>query len=871
VSVWRQIWADVVHEWHRAGFWGRLVLPLTLLGACVRAVFALVFDPTPWRGLGNDLRYAWRRLLRTPVYLIFGVGTIAVVMTVLPTAHAVLAYFLWQPSQIIEPNRVVQLRTGSVGNPDGLQTSWADWLDFESTQTSFSAVAASYRHRSAARTSAGSARLNGAVVSPQYFDVHLAPMYLGRPLGAADFGADAAPAIVLSERVAARLFGAASAAIDRQFDLGGRTFTIVGIARAGYVGGGNSLLPPDYWIAIEQARQLTPPLPAGLFDLTRRQVTWLEVQGRLRSGVSLEQANSEAARVGTSLEERYRSVPLLASQPAGAAQRRWSATPATVRELELFRPMGLALLGGLFLVLMLACTNLANLALSRGAWRQHDLDVRRALGASRWRLVREEAMDTAIIVGLAGALAALATGWLVNVLAIEIPIARGVMVWMEPELTPAVIVSTAAAAGLCLLVAGIWPALRSSRSLTVSGRHGRSRVQMRLQRVLVGVQVVGSVSLLMLTSSVIDATTRRLPSPGVDLARLGFATLDLANASAAPSDQIALREQLLAKVAGLPGVQSAAVSDALPFGQFINQMSVRPSAESSGPQSIGSYAIRATPGFWTTLDIPLLAGRALTIDDERERRDVGVVSAIVARELFGSDQVVGRRVWYSERSGRDTRSGTFEIVGVAADTDTFTMGSRRQGLVVRPFVDDVPFTLTVSARAIDADTAVAAARAAVRDVDRDLLVSTAATGWSGLSGPYYFMSVLGWLSAAVGGLTLALVMAGLYGVLATVVAHARREMAIRIALGSTAAQLARRVIALGTRPVVAGLLLGVALGTVFRFGVRAVLPAFRLEQLVDPVGLLTVPLLVGLATLIATWLPARRAAKVDPNIVLRQE
>lgn len=875
MSPWREVWADFVHEWRVREGWRRAGVVAGLVAAMARmAVASMIRGSGLWGGLGADLRYAWRRLAGSRVYFGFGVATLAIVLTVAPTIHAVLASFLWQPTTVEHPDRVVQVVPGTRGYPGGLTMSWGDWLDFSRNQRTFESVTAALRrHATALTTSSGVIRVMGESVTPGFFQVLRTPMVTGRPLVADDFTPDAEPAVILAERTARRTFGDAASAHGRQIDLGGRTFTVVGVAPEGFRGMGTSMAPPEYWIPLEQARLVSSWMTTAYFDPARRNAKWLEVRGRLASSATLEHANMEARQIGAAIEADVAAQPEWNGQAPGVATRQWSAQPAADRDADLFAPLAMAILTAVGLVVALACTNLANLGLSRSSWRQHDLWVRRSLGASRWRLVRAQVMETVIIVGVAVVIAAVAIRALLTRLTMEIPIAQGFMVWMEPTITPTVVLGTAAAALLCLLVAGLWPALRASRATAPTASVSTGRLRLRLQRALIALQVTGSAALLTLTVSVIDATTRSLPDPGVDLDRLGLASVDLVLTPRDEAQQLTLRDGVLAALARTPGIESATVSDTLPFGQMSDQAALHASDETlTSGKGLHTYAIQTTEGFWSTLGIPLVAGRGLSADDVQQRREVVVISRKNALELFGTERAVGRRVWISERVGQEDRTGAWEVVGVSADTDVRAMGSRATGLIVRPLVRQPRSgAFTVSARASDPSTAVAAIRQAVASVDRTVMVSGAASGWTALAGPYYFAAVLGWISLSMGVLTLVLVMTGLYGVLATTVAQGRREMAIRLALGSTREQLIRRVVAAGARPAVVGLVLGLGLGMLFRLGARALLPAFSVADLADPVGLTVLPVVVAVATFAATYLPARRAAAIDPNVVLRQE
>lgn len=869
MNPWRELWSDIRHEW-RTGTPSLRLMVLLRTPVDVLRLLAASFE---WRsgwasGLGGDFLHATRRLLRAPAYVLFSVVTLAVVLTAVPTVHAVLDFMLRKPAQLQAPERIVTVLGGTVRTPEQRAMNWHDFQALARAQRSLEGVSASSLMATAAVTPGGVVEAVGEAVTSDYFVVFRTDLRAGRPLLADDFLPSAAPAVVLAEHGARRWFGDAASALNRTVTLGGREFTVVGITRDGFVGGSAPFRPSDFWMPLEQARRSAPALPDALFDPSRRSYGWLRVNARLRDTTNMSQAGEEISSLGESLE---RQSPTHTESGSG---RRWSLDADRDRELTIFRRMGAVILTALGLVVLLACTNLANLALSRAVWRRHELDTRRALGASRWRLVREQTLEPLFIIALATALAIPALSWALDALTMEVPIARGMYVWMEPTITPTVVIGIGVAAACCLLVAGVWPAFRVSAAGYLGTGVVQAARRLRLQRVLIVVQVTGSVALLMTTISLVNATTRNLPDSGVDLHHLGMARVDLLLTPRDDAQQVALRDGILARLRSQPSIEAAAVSDSLPFGLLPDQLSIAPSdSDRTSGAGMNTYLIRATPDFWRTLDIPILHGRAIDDDDVRMGRDVVVISRSNAVALFGNEQAVGRRVYATERVGTDQMRSEWEVVGVAGDVDTFTMGSRRTNLIVRPLTMPLgrPSALTITARADDPDMAVAAIRRAIRDTDADVMVKDAVTGWIGLAGPYVMGYGLAWMSALLGGVTLALVMSGLYGVLTTVVAQARREMAIRLALGATRAQLVRKVMIMGAQPAVIGLIAGLGTGMLFRIVVRSVLPSRELLSIVDPLGLTVVPAVIVAATWLATFVPARRAAGVDPNEVLRQE
>jgi predicted permease len=828
------------------------------------------------RHIGQDFTLAWRRLCATPTYFVFAVATLSVSFTAVVTIHAVLAFFIWRPAVIDDPERLLQVFSGTRSMPVsmGSPMSWADWQDFQRDQSVFSSVTAGMRHQ-AAVTTAGEVRpASGEGVTSDYFSTLGVRLLAGRPFVADDHAPGADPAIVIADSLARRTFGSVEAAIGRSLSVSGRPFTVVGVTPKAFFGLTSPMMPSVYWVPLEQLRTGARPLPAAYFDPARRQVNFLMVRGRLRPGVSLEQAHANASAIGDRLEGAYPSARRWPSQSLDDVARVWTAQAPFEGEGRVFRQLGLAIMTGVLLVLVMACTNLANLGFSRSAGRLHELGVRRALGASRWRLIREQLAESVVVVCVGLIAAWVLARWALTSLHMEVPVARNALVWLEPTVTPTVAGVAMFSAMVAIFVSGVWPALRSSAAarLPHGPQAGGARTRWRLQKGLVLFQVAGSVALLLTTVSAVDAVARGTREPGIDLAHLGLVTLDYGLTPRDEGRRRATHAQVLERAHQVPGVDAAAVADQLPFGLGSNQLSVCGTEQgfTAATGGVNAYVIRATDQYWDALGIPLLHGRALSADDVSEGRAVAVISRSSALEAFGTEQAVGRRAWLVERTQTGNATSQVEIVGVAGDTDVFTMGSRRSGTIVRPLVEnDRAGEIVVVVKTTNPDDAGSALRSIVRSIDPELAVGTAGSGWSKLAGPFYVLNVFGWVSSALGIVTLLLVMTGLYGVLSTAVAHRHQEMAIRMALGSPRGWLVRRVVREGGTPVLIGLVLGIGAGLLARVAVDAILPLDL--GVVDPFALLVVPLVVAVATAAATYLPARRAARVDPNVALRQQ
>lgn len=824
------------------------------------------------RNLTHDITHAWRRLRQSAGYTAFSVITLALALTATTSVHAVLHFLAWRSPAVVEPDRLADVAQSSSGRPRANNAlSLPDFLDLRAQQRSFSALAASTLYATAVMRGEIAELAHGEAVVGDYFTVFGAKPIAGRFLVPADFEPGATPALVLGEPLSRARFGDPAAAVGATVTLGGRQFLVVGVAPSAFSGMSSLLMSPSFWVPLEHLRHAVPALPASIFDPARRGTRVFAVRGRLAEGVTRAQATEDVSLIGQALEASVRSGPGWVGGPD--VPRVWSAEPQNQMETETFSRLATAILIGVVLVLALACTNLANLGFSRGSARQAEFFVRRALGASRWRLIREQLVESTIVVGLGGLLAAVMVRAALVALHMDIPIARSMMLRMEPQITWGVAAFAGGAAALVILVVGVWPAVRASAipSTQLSAAARSDKPRWRLQRRLIAAQVAGSVALLMVTVSALQTVTRATHSPGVDLARLGVVSV---NYYLNPRDEARAtqdRDEIVRRVRETPGIDSASVSESLPFGTFPQQGHVA-QQETHLTSNTGThvYVVAATASIWKTLGMSMTAGPGFSEDDVRHRRPVVVLSEMAAKQLFGSTNVVGRQAFLRRsQPGSSAEITAVTVAGVTTDADTFTMGTRRAGLAFIPVTHDPRATVVFTASAADPGLALGALRSAIRAVDPELVITSDGTGWTMLSGAFYFLGALSWLSAALGALTLVLVMTGLYGVLSMIVRHRWREFGIRMALGCAREGLVRLVLREGSRPVVVGLLIGLGLGLLARLGVDAVLPAGL--TVVDPFVLVVVPVIIALATLAATWWPARRAAQVDPNVALREQ
>jgi putative ABC transport system permease protein len=882
MSPFDQAWADAVYEWRTASSpSARMTTALSYVAALLRLLFASILSGgSPMRNLRLDFVHAARRLWRTPLYTSFAAVTLAIGIAATTSLYALLYSIVWRPDATRSPEQIVELRGDAFVPGQGSvrgSFSWPDWITLREQQQSFTHLAGSLRFGvTIANKDAVDGVMTEAVTADYFALVGVAPEH-GRVLGPADSRPEAPSVVVLSARLARSQFGDERAAIGRTLMAGGQPAEVVGVVGDGFNGFSVAFAPVSLWLPVEQLPRLSPK-PYSTFDPARRDRRWLTVRGRLREGVTLPKAAEELSLIGRRVEAAFPTAGAALGPQKGAAGRYWTAEEVSKRDSQVFSSLGLVMMVGVTLVLLMVCSNLASLGLSRSTPRQPEFAVRRAMGASRWRLVREQLVESALVVGLGGVLASWGTRWLINWMHTDIPMGRGMMLSLQPELSWPVAAAAAGASILSLIFVGLGPAWRATKAdirpyLAQDGSSTRPRV--RSQHLLVAAQVAGSAALLLLAVSITNAVKEATRSPGVDIDRMALADISFYLSPREPIEADRLRDEILRRLRQTPGIESAAASVSLPFGLGAIQDSLAlTEADLANPNGgENAYFVFGTEGVMDTLGVPLITGRAFSADDVREQRPVVVLSEKIARAIFGSTDIVGRMVWLRHSPPRvppvPPTLHALSVVGVSANTDVFNMGSRHGGVVFMPYKRDPRESMVIVARTQgDTDELAGVIRRTIREVDSGLVVGTAGSGWRILSGRYLLLGSLAWASTTLGTLTLALVMAGLFGVLSAIVTQQTREFGIRMALGATAKDTLSLVVWQGMKPTRDGLIVGLVVGLLSRMALGTLFPS-RIP-VVDVVAVVAVPLLIVATALASSIIPGRRAAKVDPNVALRQ-
>jgi predicted permease len=830
----------------------------------------------------TELRHAVRRLLAAPGFSAFAVLTLAIGIGATTAIYSVTYAVLFRPLDIRNLDEVVNIYHSSprMGGPGHyIALSWPDIEQIRAREDVFSETVAWTRFIPST-VQHGEVRTSiGEIVEGHYFDFVGANALIGRTLQARDDAPDAPAVVVISEPVWRRDFGADPAVVGQTLALQDLTLEIVGVMPASFRGVDMpNVMPTEYWVPLGQRDRL-----AGVETTDHwrdPEERWLMVKGRLAEGRSVEDARSAVRAIGAALD---------AAMPIGREEGRASGSPASVRRYAVLPaadlhahesvdayavPVGTAVLIAVGLVLLVACTNLANLLLARGARRSHEVAVRRALGASRSRIMAELATDSLLLGVLGGGAGLLLSLWLMAQLSGTLTVGR-VDIHVKPGLEPAVLLAAFASVGVSMLIFGIvpaWHATRAGLRSVLDQDTGGAVARWRGRRLLIVLQVAVSVALLVAGSVFLrQMWVKATRDPGFDLGRLAAVQIDFRYGEIDPARGAAVLRDALEAIRRDPGVAAAALVTRLPIhisGNTIQHYAgVEPlevtasNARTSLREGRILNGLHGSASLFETLGLRFVQGRPFDDIETTSGAPVVVVSRTAAERVFGTTEVVGRTIYL--------RTEPREVIGVVEDADDYELGRRGFPWLFAPAAPDPDASNVLVARARDDPAAVLAAmRATLRRLEPMLPVVDTATGPEIIRRETLVEQIGSRVVAVLGAFAMALALAGLYGLLSYLVAGRRRELGLRIALGADRRRLVRMVIGSGLRPVMLGIVVGLIGGAGLSWFVGAFL--YRGAPF-DWIGLVAVPLVLVPAAAAACYLPARRAASVNPIMVLRDQ
>lgn len=819
--------------------------------------------------LYREARFAIRRLLTSPLFTMSVVISLSLSLGVTVAAYTTIESLLWRTPGF-EHARDIGIVTKR--NPDGRLT-WrnvatpAELGALRARVSSIGDVAASSVVTSSLDDGTQTVPFAGEAVSGNYFDVLALKVQEGRGLQEADDQPTAAAVVVLADEIWRHRLGADPGIVGRTVRIGGRPFVVAGIAVAEVnardrdLYGEAAFTAADGWISLAQ-EDLTTNLAraADGRDLT--------VITRISDARDREAFARDVSGLANGLDD---SDPIVDRATGARVARRWQLSSIDVigRNDQTANRVGVAAVVLVGLVLIVAFSNISSLALGRGAASVPVLATKQALGASRLRLVLEQSAEGAIlaIVGGAGTLAvAKALLWCFS---IDLPLSNFRILALRPTLSGTAWIGLAVCLAVFVGVCCIAPAVqhvRMARPLEQEQAAVPSRWSWR--RRLIACQVaISTVFILVAVPVARDIAALAHHDPGLDLSHLAVGVVDLGAVSDRKTDVLSRLDAALSTRAG--GNAQIALTAGLPLGagNLVRRIASVSATETPAMRR-AAVAIAATPNIFHVFGVTITRGRSLEPRDTASSVPVAVLSQRAAIQLFGSTDVVGRRLDYADDTS-DSDPRALEVVGVASDTDTMDLGDRTYGSVYVPLAQREPSRVILVGRSESNPAALSKMFAsALRDVDSRLALDYVSTGAMAMAGPSVLLPIGGWLTGGLALLSITLSIVGLYGVLSQFVAARTREIGLRMALGADPRRVRALIVRQGVVPVSVGLGLGMMLGIGVREIARAIL-VMPHASVFDPFGS-AVAVLALLATgALASAVPAWRASSVDPNAALR--
>jgi predicted permease len=820
--------------------------------------------------LFRDLRFAIRTLVKQPAFTLVAVASLALGIGANTAIFTVVNAVFLHPLAIEEPARVVELftldtKTVQVGNFNLTPSSLQNYEDYRDHNAVFSGLAGFFDTGLQWTKPNDTEGLPGTMASGNYFEVLGVKPFLGRLFSPGDGTRSTVPVAVLSYAMWTNRFASDRAVVGRAIVLNGVSFTVVGVTSPGFKGTQSLAGPERVWI------------PLGLRDAilvgqiktlsTNRRFRWISMVGRLTPGVGLPQARAAMKVIAAALEKQY---------PDANDGRTVELAPVSASALGINNRAQFVRAGGLMmavvgLVLLIACVNLANLVLAQSARREREVGIRSALGASRARVVRQLLVES-VLLSVAGGVAGLVVAyWGRTALwAFRPPFLADASIDLSLDRT--VLAFTGAVSVLTGLAFGLLPAVRLSRTNLVDAlkagarggtlglAHGRLR----------GLLVVSEVALA--TVALVGAGLFVRSMQSAQSTDVGFDARHLAFIGLAPGTQRyteerghQLYDEAIARARQVPGVKGAAVTSFVPAvggGGVLSTVFPEGRGQETGARGALMLFASVSPGYFDAVRLPLGRGRDFSEFDRAGAANVAIVNEAAARQLWPGQDPLRRRFTIVQQPE------LYEVVGVAADSVIGAIGEDPTPVIWRPLRQLYAPAAALVVRADDPGARLGQVRDRVQAIDRALPIRNVGTLQEQLEQGLWAPRMAAALLSLFGGLACALAMIGIYGVMAYSVAQRTPEIGFRIAIGARPGSVLWLVLRQGLTLAMVGAAAGIGVAA---FVGRMIAPLLFGIRPYDPVTLVVVVVGLCAVALLACYVPARRATRVDPLAALRAE
>jgi predicted permease len=809
----------------------------------------------------QDVRYSLRMIGKAPGYAAIAILTLALGIGANTTIFSWINSTLLNPIPgLASPSEVVSLSLGR-GADNPFPFTYPDFEMMRNGQQSFVGLTGANITPMSLTGKGKPERVWGMVASANYFDVLGVRPVLGRGfLPVEDEKPGGAPVAVISYRLWQTHFGANPGVLGQTIEINQHPYTIVGVAPAVFQGSQTGIRS-EIWIPVMMEEQLIPRNDL----LHDHHYFWLVVMGRLKPGVQPAQAQEEMTvllkREVKNYPEEHRGHDSVTVYPL------WRSPFGANQFLSTLLPMLMTIAG---LVLLLACANVANLMLVRSVGRRREIAIRMSLGASRWRLMRQLLVESLVLALAGGVIALSLTFWTAGTFmkfipTTDFPISLGIRV------DRAVLLATFVISVLTGVIFGILPALRSSSEAPVAvlkedtGSASGGLRKARLASGLVVAQI--SLSLLLLVCAglfIRSFMNAQEINPGFNSHNVLMVSYDLFTGGYSDEKGAAFDRELVAKLEALPGVQSVALSTRVPLGFGGGSTAVKPEGYvAQANESMETQVAITTPNYFQTLQIPMVKGRDFTLQDTMSSQRVAIVSETFVNRYWPNQEALGKQL------NSDLTHEWFTVIGVARDSKVNGLNEKPTPFVYLPQYQIYRSTMIILARTTGDPLAFGkTVEKTIHDLNADLVVFDITTLELREQIASFGQRVAGTFVGAFGLLALVLAAVGIYGVTAYTTRQRTHEIGIRMALGASKEDILRLVLGRGLRLTLVGVVLGLAAA----FALTRYLGSLLLGVTsTDALTFSSVAILLCAVALLACFIPARRAMRVDPMVALRYE
>ena len=807
----------------------------------------------------HDVRYGLRQLIKHPVFTILAVVSLALGIGANTAIFSLVNTVLLRPLPVKEPSQLIEVY-GSLNNgADFSIQSYLNYKDYRDRNDVFSGLFV-YRIVVASLSHSGSnERVWGYLASGNYFEVLGVKPILGRSfLPEEDQTPGSHPVVVLSYTCWQKRFAAEPAIVGRTILLNNHTFTVIGVAPKGFIGT-EVAYAPEYWVPVMMAKVIEPDSRY----LDQRDSNNLFMIGRMKPSVTPAQVKASLDAITLQLGKEYPAE----NEGRGITLSRPGLFIPSIRDASItFAGVLMVIVG---LVLLLACVNLANLQLARATSRRKEIAIRLAVGASRGRLIRQLLTEGVLLSLAGGALGLMLAAW-INWLVGGIKLPLDVALVFDLPLDWRVLLFALGLSIFTGVVFSLLPALQSSKPALVPSLKDDAKLggfrRSRLRNSLVVAQVSLSLVLLVCAGLIVRSLqAAQKMRPGFDTQAAIAISFDVGLQGYEEAKGRAFHHQILERVRAVPGVRAAALTSNLPLALNYNSSSVY----LEGQPAVGSgrlptcIPMSVSPGFFETMGITL-RGRDFAENEDKKEARVAVVNETFAKKFFPGIDPIGKRFNFS-----GPKDPLWQIIGVCSDGKYNTLAETPQPAVFRPQFRDYDTVVTLVARAEgDPRSMIAPLRKEFQEMDPTLPLYDIKTLTEHMKIPLFPARMAANVLGSFGVLALVLAAIGIYGVMSYVVAGRTREIGLRMALGAQLRHV--RQLILGQGMILASIGFGLGLVIVF------ILARFLTSMLygvspTDPITFIAITFLLAAVALVACYIPARRAARVDPMVALREE